>query len=139
MAARPGYAPPFFLRGAVMSEGRLSLPAARGFGATTRPDSWWWQPAVVFGVLTAFVLYASWAAVQGERSTYGPYLSPCYSSELFGPSEHSWFGSKPSFWPDWLPFSPALLLLWAPAGFRLTCYYYRGAYYKSFWADPPAC
>ncbi len=24
-------------------------------------------------------------------------------------------------------------------GFRLTCYYYRGAYYKSFWADPPSC
>jgi hypothetical protein len=31
------------------------------------------------------------------------------------------------------------LVLWAPAGFRLTCYYYRGAYYKAFWADPPAC
>jgi hypothetical protein len=31
------------------------------------------------------------------------------------------------------------LILWAPAGFRLTCYYYRGAYYKAFWADPPAC
>jgi len=31
------------------------------------------------------------------------------------------------------------LILWAPGGFRLTCYYYRGAYYKSFWADPPAC
>ena len=28
---------------------------------------------------------------------------------------------------------------WAPAGFRLTCYYYRGAYYKAFWGDPPAC
>ena len=39
----------------------------------------------------------------------------------------------------WLPFSPALLILWAPALFRLTCYYYRGAYYKAFWADPPAC
>ena len=26
-----------------------------------------------------------------------------------------------------------------PGGFRLTCYYYRGAYYKAFWADPPAC
>jgi hypothetical protein len=26
-----------------------------------------------------------------------------------------------------------------PAGFRLTCYYYRGAYYKAFWADPPSC
>ena len=39
----------------------------------------------------------------------------------------------------WLLFSPALLILWAPGGFRLTCYYYRGAYYKAFWADPPAC
>jgi hypothetical protein len=24
-------------------------------------------------------------------------------------------------------------------GFRLTCYYYRKAYYRSFWASPPAC
>ena len=27
----------------------------------------------------------------------------------------------------------------SPAFFRLTCYYYRGAYYKAFWADPPSC
>ncbi len=26
-----------------------------------------------------------------------------------------------------------------PAGFRLTCYYYRKAYYRGFWASPPAC
>ena len=42
----------------------------------------------------------------------------------------------------WLPFrlpSRRLSFLWAPAGFRLTCYYYRGAYYKAFWADPPNC
>jgi hypothetical protein len=32
-----------------------------------------------------------------------------------------------------------LLVLWAPGLFRLTCYYYRGAYYKAFWADPPSC
>jgi hypothetical protein len=38
-----------------------------------------------------------------------------------------------------LPWSPALLVLWAPGLFRLTCYYYRGAYYKAFWADPPSC
>jgi len=25
------------------------------------------------------------------------------------------------------------------AGFRFTCYYYRGAYYKAFWADPINC
>ena len=24
-------------------------------------------------------------------------------------------------------------------GFRLTCYYYRKAYYRSFWLSPPAC
>ena len=41
--------------------------------------------------------------------------------------------------PAWMLFSPALFVLWAPAGFRLTCYYYRGAYYKAFWADPPSC
>jgi hypothetical protein len=33
----------------------------------------------------------------------------------------------------------AMLILWAPRGFRVTCYYYRGAYYKAFWADPPSC
>jgi hypothetical protein len=26
-----------------------------------------------------------------------------------------------------------------PLGFRLTCYYYRKAYYRSFWRSPPAC
>ncbi|HEY7120520.1 MAG TPA: hypothetical protein VH475_28305, partial [Tepidisphaeraceae bacterium] len=62
-----------------------------------------------------------------------------YSPELLGDSPHSWFGPKPHWWPLWLPFSPALLILWAPGLFRLTCYYYRGAYYKAFWADPPAC
>ncbi len=34
-----------------------------------------------------------------------------------------------------MPFSPALLILWAPGGFRFTCYYYRGSYYKAMWAD----
>ena len=70
---------------------------------------------------------------------FGPYLSPFYSPELFGDSPHSWFGPKPGVWPAWLPFSPALLILPIPGFFRLTCYYYRGAYYKAFWADPPSC
>ena len=46
---------------------------------------------------------------------------------------------EPPWWPGWLPYSPAILILWAPGGFRLTCYYYRGAYYKAFWADPLGC
>ena len=35
--------------------------------------------------------------------------------------------------------SPALLILPAPLGFRATCYYYRKAYYRAFFLDPPAC
>ena len=36
-------------------------------------------------------------------------------------------------------YSPAMLILVFPLAFRMTCYYYRGAYYKAFWADPPGC
>jgi hypothetical protein len=110
-----------------------------GFGQTSRRDLWWVQPLFVFLGLSGFIVYATWAAFQGAHYTYGPYLSPFYSPEIFGDSPHSWFGPKPTWWPAILPFSPALLILWAPGGFRFTCYYYRGAYYKAFWADPPSC
>jgi hypothetical protein len=111
----------------------------RRFGETTRRDAWWVQPLVVFLGLGSFVVYATWAAFQGNHYESGPYLSPFYSPLLFGDSVHSWFGPKPGWWPAAIPFSAALLILWIPGGFRVTCYYYRGAYYKSFWADPPAC
>jgi hypothetical protein len=111
----------------------------RGFGKTQRRDRWWIQPLLVFLGLSTFVVYATWAAFQGEHYTYGPYLSPFYSPEIFGGSPHSWFGPKPAVWPAALVFSPALLILPIPAFFRFTCYYYRGAYYKAFWADPPSC
>jgi hypothetical protein len=111
----------------------------RGFGRTSRPDAWWIQPLAVFLGLAAFIVYSTWAAFQGEHYAFGPYLSPFYSPEVFGSSVHSWFGPKPLWWPLSLPFSPAFLILWAPGGFRFTCYYYRGAYYKAFWADPPSC
>ena len=32
-----------------------------------------------------------------------------------------------------------MFILWMPGGFRLTCYYYRKAYYRAFFLDPPAC
>ena len=54
-------------------------------------------------------------------------------------ARHAWFGPQPAWWPAFLPFSPALLILPFPGLFRFTCYYYRGAYYKAFWADPPNC
>jgi len=113
--------------------------ASRGFGETARRDAWWTQPLAVFLGFGTFIVYTTWAGFQNAHYTYGPYLSPFYSPELFGDSPHAWFGAKPALWPAWLPFSPAFLILAGPAGFRFTCYYYRGAYYKAFWADPPSC
>ena len=127
-----------------------SLPKQRPFGLTLRPEAWWLQPLVVFLGFSAFIVYSTWAAFQGLNDArtgvptywYGGgganYLSPFYSPEFWGVSPHS-IGRLPGWWPGWLPFSPAFLILWAPAGFRFTCYYYRGAYYKSFWADPANC
>lgn len=113
----------------------------RGFGQTSRRDLWWLQPLAVFFGLSGFIVYATWAAMQGANYYSGPYLSPFYSPEIAGESPHAWFRVQgvPSWWPAPLLFSPAMLILWAPGLFRVTCYYYRGAYYKAFWADPPSC
>ena len=110
----------------------------RGFGETTRKDLWWLPSLATFLGFSAFIVYSTWAAFQGEHYRFGPYLSPFYSPELLG-STTAWFGPKPGWIPTWIPFTGALLILWAPGGFRFTCYYYRGAYYKAFWADPPGC
>jgi hypothetical protein len=117
----------------------IDVPLERGrFGQTNRRDLWWVQPLVVFLGLGGFIVYSTWAAMQGSHFRYGPYLSPFYSPELFSADgQDSWFG----VFPTWLPpsITAAMLILWAPGGFRVTCYYYRGAYYKAFWADPPSC
>ena len=111
----------------------------RSWGETLRQDNWWITPVVVFSILSSFIIYATWAAFQNAHFEHHNYLSPFYSPVLWGDSHHAWFGAMPAWWPGFIPFSPALLILPFPAGFRMTCYYYRGAYYKAFWADPPAC
>jgi len=120
---------------------QIDVPLVRGrFGETSRSDTWWLQPLAVFLGLSTFIVYATWAALQGNNYHYGPYLSPFYSPLLYGDAPFAWFGpDKPAWFPAFLPFSAAMLILWAPGGFRVTCYYYRGAYYKAFWADPPNC
>jgi hypothetical protein len=112
---------------------------SRGFAQTSRRDWWWVTPLAIFIGLSLFIVYATWAAFQNAHYTYGNYQSPFYAPEIWGDSPHAWFGPKPAFIPAWVPFSPALLILPFPGLFRFTCYYYRGAYYKSFWLDPPAC
>src|SRR5437870_2813224 len=116
----------------------VDVPLVRSrFGQTSRADHWWVQPLLVFLGLSSFIFYSTWAAFQGQHYRFGPYLSPFYSPELLGDVPHAWFGAKPAWMPGWV--TAALLILWAPGGFRVTCYYYRGAYYKAFWADPPSC
>ena len=110
----------------------------RGFGETMRRDAWWLPPLGVFVVLSSFLAYATWAAFQNAHYEYGNYLSPFYSPLLFGASAARRGSARSRAWLA-VPISPALLILPFPAGFRFTCYYYRGAYYKAFWADPPSC
>ena len=110
-----------------------------GFGATRRTDNWWVEPLLIFLGYLSFILYANYAVFNPMCSPTQPcyevpgtnYLSPMYSPLLFT--------EAPAWWPGFIPFSAAMLILWAPAGFRFTCYYYRGAYYKGWWADPLSC
>ncbi len=104
---------------------------------TLRQDRWWVYPLVTFLVFFAFVVYATWRAFMGSDYYSSPYLSPFYSPCLTsdcveGSSE---FGTP----LDWWSLSPALVILIFPLGFRMSCYYYRKAYYRSFWLSPPAC
>ena len=102
-----------------------------------RQDAWWIPSALTLLGISSFLIYASWAGMQNAHYTFGNYLSPMYSPELWGSSAHAWFGPAPSWFPSM--YSPAMVVLLGPGPFRLTCYYYRGAYYKAFWADPPGC
>lgn len=116
---------------------RLGAPEHRGagsaqkFGESERNDAWWFKPLMQALGLVFLIGYANYAAILGpdhyqfiENGRH--YLSPFYSPYL-----------NPAWRPEWL--SPALLILVFPLGFRTTCYYYRKAYYRSFFADPMAC
>jgi hypothetical protein len=107
-----------------------------------RNDTWWALPATVVLVLGGFMVYSTWAALQNAHYYAAPYLSPFYSPCLYKSCLHPTFGT----WvlpeisiPLFGLVSPAFLILWGPGLFRLTCYYYRKAYYRSFWLSPPAC
>ncbi|HET7684431.1 MAG TPA: hypothetical protein VFK34_12260 [Marmoricola sp.] len=103
---------------------------------TLRSDAWWLYPLTTFVVFTAFVVYATWRAFMGSDYYAAPYLSPFYSPCLGDCVEGSSDFGQPFAW--W-PLSAALIILIFPLGFRLTCYYYRKAYFRSFWLSPPAC
>jgi len=103
----------------------------RRFGTTDRRDAWWLKPLLTATGLAAFGVYSLAVVATGANYHYAgggaDYLSPFYSPNL-----DSIFGVS-------LPFSYAFLVLWVPLGLRATCYYYRKAYYRSFFLSPPAC
>jgi hypothetical protein len=107
-----------------------------------RKDNWWLQPLVTGLGLFGFVVYATWAAFRNgnyfvgldqARNYLSPFYSPCLAANC--PSAVRWGPITPSSWTV----SPAIFILIFPLGFRLTCYYYRKSYYRSFWLSPPAC
>jgi hypothetical protein len=117
------------------SAGRAQIEAR-----TLRTDRWWLPPLATAVGLLAWVAYATvrafmqlWYFVP-QYNYLTPFYSPCVSVGCVPEAAH--FGR---FLPDspLLPYAmltlPFLLL------FRLTCYYYRKAYYRSFWLSPPAC
>ena len=110
---------------------------------TLRTDAWWKSPLVTDLGFAAFIIYATVRAFQRdhffvEKYHYlTPFYSPCLSKAC---------GDASDFWPQILPTSGLLSLI--PYAFlslpflllfRLTCYYYRGAYYRSVWQSPSAC
>jgi hypothetical protein len=106
-----------------------------------RRDAWWALPLATAIVLGSFIAYSTWAAFQNAHYWAPPYLSPFYSPCLSAKCLHVTFGyGLPEIsLPIIGVLSPAFLILWGPGLFRLTCYYYRKAYYRSFWFSPPAC
>ncbi len=117
-------------------------PRAQISARTLRTDRWWLAPLLTVIGLTAWVAYATvrvfmqkWYFLEGPGFHYlTPFYSPCISNGC--DPNAAGFGR---FLPDspLIPYAalslPFLLL------FRLTCYYYRRAYYRSFWMSPPAC
>ncbi len=121
-------APRAGLLGSAIPPGKPGSGVAQKFPRSDRRDSWWVAPLSQAIGLAFLGAYATWAAFQGNHYAYTgegrDYLSPFYSPLVnFG----------------WWPLSPALLILWIPLGFRTTCYYYRKAYYRAFFADPAGC
>jgi hypothetical protein len=124
-----------------MPAGTGSAGRAQIAERTLRTDRWWQAPLTTFVLLSAWVVYAM-LRTASQRAYYvsayhylSPFTSPCVTASC--PSQArdfgTWFGHFPPFIPLAIIVLPFLL------GFRLTCYYYRRAYYRAFWQSPPAC
>jgi hypothetical protein len=119
---------------AAVTELRRPVPLPMA-GEARRRDRWWLLPVTVAVVLICFGGYSTWAAATNADYYADPYLSPFYSPCIADNCTHTTIPIIGSWWN----LSPAFLILGIPLGFRATCYYYRKAYYRSFFLSPPAC
>jgi hypothetical protein len=115
---------------------------------TRRIDHWWLEPACTAVGLVLLFGYLTYRAFDATYVWHDPYVSPAVAPPVFTPAagypgavpvDHAWFGAFPAWWPAFVPQTPALVLPWMAIAFRFTCYYYRGALYRSFVWSPPTC
>ncbi|MCQ9182920.1 hypothetical protein KMT30_28535 [Streptomyces sp. IBSBF 2953] len=118
----------------VRGAGRAAIAAPH-----LRTDRWWLAPAATAAGLLAFIVYSTWRAFANADYYAAPYVSPFYSPCLAENCRPMHAGPNTDLFGGWWGISPAIIILIFPLGFRLTCYYYRKAYYRGFWASPPAC
>ena len=108
---------------------------------TLRRDRWWQAGAVTAILLSIWVIYATVRVFMGhwywvpQYHYLTPFYSPCVNGECVPGSASlgRWIPAVPPIIPY------AFVSLSFVLGFRLSCYYYRRAYYKAFWQAPPAC
>nr|WP_042181191.1 hypothetical protein [Kibdelosporangium sp. MJ126-NF4]CTQ96498.1 putative succinate dehydrogenase [membrane anchor subunit] (succinic dehydrogenase) [Kibdelosporangium sp. MJ126-NF4] len=120
----------------INAPGRARVPVRN-----LRTDRWWLPPLLTNLGLATFVLYATGRSFMGkwywvnDYHYLTPFYSPCISESCVAGSSHfgQWIGELPAWIPMGFLALPFLL------GFRLTCYYYRKAYYRSVWQSPVAC
>lgn len=107
----------------------------KGSFTTLRNDKWWLVPLIEDIVIIAFIIYTLAVMLTATSgmiySKYG-YVSPIYGINII---PHSFYTSLG--WSATL--STAWIFIWAPLGFRASCYAERKIYYRGFFATPPAC
>lgn len=109
---------------------------------TLRTDRWWALPLATTTLLLSFVVYTTFRVFENKYYFVEPLISPFYSPCLTTTCEQGAsligqpFGKVVILG---LALSPAMFILIFPLGFRMTCYYYRKAYYRSIWQSPTAC
>ena len=116
-------------------------PRAAIAAKTLRTDRWWLAPLLTVVGLSAWVVYATvrvfmhkWYWVE-QYHYLTPVLLALRHRRAASRAPRTSAGSCPAGGSSRTRrFTLPFLLL-----FRLTCYYYRKAYYRSFWLSPPAC